>query len=62
MYTWENIISIDVKGIVQEDVDWNNLAQDTKHLAGSCEHGNERVRFEFITTVNIKAAVLCDVT
>jgi hypothetical protein len=31
-------------------------------MAGYCEHGNESVRFELITTLNIKTAVLWDVT
>jgi hypothetical protein len=40
---WEDNIRTDLKEVVQEGVEWINLAEDP--VAGSCEHGNEHSVF-----------------
>jgi hypothetical protein len=37
----ENIITLNLREITWEGVDWMHLAQDRDQWGGSCEHGRE---------------------
>jgi hypothetical protein len=38
---WEDNIKMDLREIGIDGANWIHLAQDTVHVAGLCEHGNE---------------------